>query len=47
MKVIFTQPVATQRAEFWIVWSFWIIDLEAVGNHMGAAYMIRARIRDL
>ena len=34
MKVVFTQPMATRRAESWIVWSFWIIDLEAFGNHM-------------
>ena len=29
MEIILKQPVATQRAEFWITSNFWIIDNEA------------------
>ena len=33
--------------EFWSVSSFWIIDDEALGNLMGAAWIKRDRIMDL
>ena len=34
-------------AEFWIVWSFWIIAGEALGNQMMVTYMKRDEMRDL
>ena len=40
MYVILTQSVATRRPEFWIDWSFWNKDDEALGKFMGDAYMV-------
>ena len=45
-EVIFTQPIATRRAEFLIVWSFWIIDLGAYRNHMDAVYTVHVKGSD-
>ena len=47
MEVILTQPVATQRAECLNVRNLWIIDDEALGNRMGAAWIKKDLIRDL
>ena len=32
MEVVFKQPVAMRKAEFWIVRNFRIIDVQALGN---------------
>ena len=37
----------TRRAEFWITWSSWIRDSEALGNQMGAVYIKRDRIKGI
>ena len=44
IEVILMQTVAMWRAEFWVVWSFWIRNGELLGNQMGPAYMKRDRI---
>ena len=31
------RDVGAHKGKIWIVWSFWIIDGEALGNQMGAA----------
>ena len=42
----FYTDIGIRRAEFWIVWSFWLRNGEMLGNQMGAAYMKRDRISD-
>ena len=44
IEVILTQPVAMQRAEFWIVWSFWIRD-GGVGELNGSLDIYSAYIQ--
>ena len=47
MADIFTQPVAIRRAAFCRVCSFAMEETDALGNHMGEAYVKRDLMRDL
>ena len=47
MLVSEVHPVAIRRAEFWMVWSFWMLVSEMMEDQMGLAYSITERVMAL